>query len=1070
MIFSLKNVISAVLLMWMFIIPVSLTGIQDNEAYFLSHPALSPNGETIVFSYEEDLWTVPAVGGAASRLTGMQGEEINPRWSPDGQWIAFSGRQDGNFNIFIIPVAGGEIRQLTVHESADIMESWAWDSKSLYFTSGRENDFTTYETSITGGTPKRLFGHYFNTPHALVRHPITGACFFTDSWESNTMSWRKRYKGDYNPDIKSWDPKREELKVHAPYRGKDLWPSIDRHGNLYFASDRSNGQYNLFRLEGDNAAPLTAFDTPIKTPSVSADGRKVVFEKDFRLFILDVKTLTSERVAVHLPQNQSLHKNKEFDIDGKITHMDVSPDGKKFAFSARGELFVSDIKGKFIKKIKTAPEGRVTEVTWLKDNKTLIFTQTADGWYNLFKISADKNEKETQLTFDKANNRNISLNGERTRLVFLSGTREIRLMDLTDFSFKTIIRDELWGIYNNLALFSPDDRYIVFEAMRNMETDIMVYDLENQKSLNLTDSGISESEPFWSPDGKYLYFSSKRFSPSYPNGNEGARIFRLPLDKHPENFRSTEYYKLFKEEKKEETKEEKKDKNSDKSAITAEDQKTAKPRVSIMTEDLELRWEVISPNSGSQGSPFVIQKEGATIVLYISDHGNGTNSLWKTELKDFEETKTEIIKGVSGRFSNFAIAAGPSDKYYLLFNGKIGELDIKGNEYKPIAMSYKFSRNLADEFQQMFFELWATVGENFYDEKLHGVDWLTLRQKFSLYLPHVRGRNNLRALVLEMLGELNASHLGFYSNGDEEKTAIQTRSIATGLLFDPENPYTTASVVRDSPLDKKGLDVRAGDVLEAVNGERTDKTRNRETYFIAPSLPEEITLTFRRGDKSFDVTVKPISASQFRELIYNEWIRDCQRRVDTLSENRIAYIHMKDMGDSSLENFLTEITTEWYRKDALILDLRYNTGGNVHDRVLNMLIQRPYSQWKYRDGGMSPQPNFAPAAKPIVLLINAQSLSDAEMTAAGFKALKLGKIIGTETYRWLIFTSGKALVDGSFFRLPSWGCYTLEGKNIESEGVAPDIYIENTFRDLLKGLDPQLERAIAEIKKDWEKK
>jgi tricorn protease len=174
---------------------------------------------------------------------------------------------------------------------------------------------------------------------------------------------------------------------------------------------------------------------------------------------------------------------------------------------------------------------------------------------------------------------------------------------------------------------------------------------------------------------------------------------------------------------------------------------------------------------------------------------------------------------------------------------------------------------------------------------------------------------------------------------------------------------------------------------------------------------------------------------------------------------------MKNMGQGALEQFLIEMNSEAHYKDALILDLRYNTGGNVHDEVLKFLAQKPYLQWKYRGGKFTPQPNFAPAAKPIVLLINEQTLSDGEMTATGFKELKLGTVIGTETYRWIIFTSGKGLVDGSFYRLPSWGCYTLDGKNIEKEGVKPDMYVKTTFKDRLEGADPQLDRAIEHIMK-----
>jgi tricorn protease len=231
-------------------------------------------------------------------------------------------------------------------------------------------------------------------------------------------------------------------------------------------------------------------------------------------------------------------------------------------------------------------------------------------------------------------------------------------------------------------------------------------------------------------------------------------------------------------------------------------------------------------------------------------------------------------------------------------------------------------------------------------------------------------------------------------------------------------------------------------------------------YLIQPSLDEEITLTFLRGKEEKEVKLHPVNTFTITDLLYDEWEADCQKRVDAQSKTRIAYVHMKDMGLESLDRFLKEMVSEGWQRDALILDLRYNTGGNVHDKVLQFLSQRPYLNWKYREGQLSPQPNFGPAAKPIVLLVNEPSLSDAEMTAQGFKQLKLGTIVGTETYRWIIFTSGKGLVDGSFYRLPSWGCYALDGKDLEITGVKPDVYIKNTFKDRLDGKDPQLEKAI----------
>jgi tricorn protease len=1045
-----------------FILFVGVIGAE--EVYFTRTPAISPDAQTIVFGYEQDLWMVNAGGGTAYRLTGMDGLESHPRFSPDGKWIAFTCSQNGNANVYVMPADGGKITQLTFHDSGDLVDSWSWDSKYIYFNSGRYNGFSEYKVSRTGGTPQRLFGHYFNTIHGVVEDPESGAFYFTDTWESFRNASRKRYKGDYNPDLKSFNPKTKEFKQLTTYNGKDFFPTIDKKGTLYFLSDRFNGEYNLYRLEGKEKVRLTGFKSSVFYPVVSANGDKVVFVKDYQLFTYTAATKKVEKVEIKLFRNDTLTLEKDFDISGHIADFDISPDGKKMAFVSRGELFVSDMEGKFIRKLETAEDGRVLEARWLKDSKTILFNQTVHGWQNLFKIRSDKNDKEEQLTSDKANNRNIAFDSEQKKAVYISGSTQLKIMALDTFKSKTLVEDELWGFYNSQPYFSPDDRYVVFTAYRNFEEDILVHELATGKTLNLTESGISESAPFWSPDGKYLYFSSKRLAPSYPRGSRTAKIWRLPLQKFADPFRSDKFAELFKEEKK---KDEKKDgdkgkKKADNDKKKKEEKKKKKVHVSIDLTEMARRWELVSPNGGTQYAPYVTQKKEDTHVIYGSNHDGERGNLWITTYKPFEKPKTKKIKGAE-TFSPFIVKT--KDKYYALVSGKIGELNLSESSFKPLTMNYKFRRHLRAEFNQMFFELWAGVQENFYDGSFHGENWSEVRDRYSRFLPYVNSRSDLRWLIADMLGELNASHLGFYSFGLEEKTYHTMRSMATGLVFDDKDPYLVKQVIPESPADKKELDIKAGDRLTAVGHEAVVPEMNREYYFKTPASNGELELTLKRKERTFTVKLHPEPSYLFRLNLYDQWTRDNQRYVDQKGNKRIAYIHMKNMGGSELNNFLVEMTTEGYQRDAIILDLRYNTGGNVHDDVLNFLSRRPYSLWKYRTGSYANQPHFAPAAKPIVLLVNEQSLSDAEMTANGFKALKLGTIIGTETYRWIIFTSGKRLVDGSFYRLPSWGCFTLDKKDLELTGVKPDIYIKNTFKDRLEGKDPQLDAAIKEIMK-----
>jgi tricorn protease len=1038
----------------------NLAKAQDQGVYFASYPTLTPDGKTVIFSYEGDLWKTDLNNAAAVRLTAMQGEETCPRVSPDGKWLAFSSNQFGNNDVYVMPLAGGEIKQLTFHEANDQVDSWSWDSKSIYFTSNRYNGFSEYNIGLGGGTPTRLFSNYFNTIHGAFEHPQTGELFFSNTWESSIFANRKHYKGAYNPDIQSYNPKTKAYKQYTDWIGKDFWATLDQKGNIYFVSDEANEEYNLYTFVDGKKTALTQFTTSIKRPFVSANGEKVVFEKDYQLYVYDVASKQSQKINYTIFRNDVLPKQQEFDVKGKIDAVDVSPDGKKLGFVSRGELFVSDVEGKFVREIERGNAERVAEVKWLPDNKTLIFSQTSGGYYNWYTIAANGSGKEKQITDDKQNNRAITVNKAHTQGVYLSGREEVRMIDLNTLTSKNIAKDEIWGIQNSQPMISPNGEYVVYNAHRNFETDIFVYGIKTGKTLNLTNSGVSESEPFWSPDGKYIYFSSSRVVPDFPYGGHDSRIYRMPLQKFDDAFRMDKFNDLFKEEKKDSTAKKDKDK---KKPLSEQPAPKAPADIVINTEDLMKRLEHIGPGFGDQNSPYVIQKGDKTLIYFSSNYVEGKWGTYRTTLQPFEDPKTEKVSGPDTR--GFDIVSS-GDKYYMIADGNIYTLNIDNNKIDKIDIGYKFDRNLDGEFRQMFDEAWAGLEENYYDSNFHGADWKKVHDSYSVYLPYLNNRADLRLLLNDMLGELNSSHQGFYSGGTEETKTLRYRTMETGIVFDNDDPYKVASILKNSNADKASINVEPGDRLKAVNGIAVDEKQDRNFYFTKPSLDKELTLTFDQKGKEIQVKVHPESSGQLEDDLYDEWIDNNRKIVTEKSKSRIAYVYMKNMGGEALQEFLQDMVDDAYKKDALILDLRYNTGGNVHDAVLQFLSQKPYLQWQYRGGQISPQPNFAPAAKPIILLVNEQTLSDGEMTAQGFKALKLGKIIGTETYRWIIFTTGRGLVDGSFYRIPAWGCFTLDGKDIEKNGVTPDINVKTSFTDRLENKDPQLDRAIDEIMND----
>ncbi len=1039
---------SHILCTLLFFIFGAVSTAAQNER-FLGDPAITPDGKTIVFTYESDLWKSDINGDNAVRLTAMDGNEGTPSISPDGKWLAFSSNQFGNNDVYIMPMQGGEIQQLTYHQANDIVESWDWDSKHIYIASNRYNRVTGFKVSIDGGTPKRIFSHYHNMAHNIAVHPKTGEIFFNETWESWNFKHRKRYVGSFNPDIKSYNLETQTLTQYTDYEGKDFGVILSQSGDTYFVSDEGNKEYNLFQLVDGQKKRLTNFNTSIYNPSISADGSTIVFEKDYQLFKYDVRSGKTTPIRPKVFKNYTLAKTQDFDVKDNISAFDVSPDSKKLAFVSRGELFISDIKGKFVRQLSTAPSGRVLEVKWLADSKTVLFNQTVNGYQNWFTIAADGSSEAKQHSNDSQNNRLINLNHDRTKGVYLSERNELRVMDLKSFKSELIVEDEFWGFQNDAPSFSPDGNYVLYSARRNFETDVFVHHLDSKKTLNLTNTGVSESGPYWGPEGKYIYFATNRVAPSYPRGSGDADLYRMALDLFQDPFKSTLFDELFNES------EDEKEQKDDDSNI----------EITINEEGLLDRLERVGAIFGNQFSPFVIKDGNKTHIFYGSNHDEGSSSLWITTLEPFNNPKTQKIDPPV--FGGGLVAI--DGKVFGLSRGNIISINPSSAKADKIDLEFEFTRSLADEFNQMFDELWANIEENFYDNEFHGIDWKAIRKRYKSYLPFVQSRADLRRLNNDMLGELNSSHMGFSTFGEEENTYHSTFTLATGIIWDQDNPYKVAGTVKGSPAYISKTPIVQGDILTAVNGTPVRTDINRASYFSSPNRADELLLSFKSGNKEKTVKIHPTSYNSIKTGLYDEWVDANQHRVDTQSDKRIAYVHMKNMGGGSLDDFLIEMTSEAYSRDGLILDLRYNTGGNVHDAVLQFLSQRPYLNWAYRDGELAPQPNFSPASKPIVLLINEQSLSDAEVTTAGFKELGLGTVIGNETYRWIIFTSGKGLVDGSFYRLPSWGVYSLTGENLEMTGVKPDIEADNTFKDRLLGQDPQLDLAIDHVLKELNK-
>ncbi|MCQ2268931.1 MAG: S41 family peptidase [Bacteroidaceae bacterium] len=1022
-------------------------GSQAENIRFAYHPCLSPDGKQIYFSYDGDIFRVPVTGGQATAIITMQGEQNSPIVSPDGKWLTFSSNIQGNNDVYVVPVAGGKATQLTFHEAPDTPVGWSADSKYIYFESTRTSSRkTTFRVAVKGGTPEIMFNGYFNTIVNLTENPKTGEFLFNESMESISFPTRKHYVGDHNPNIKSWNAKSKTYTELTTYIGKDQWPMVDKNGIIYYVSDESNGESQVVRYQ-KNGKPevLTKFDKSVQYPSIAFDGSSIVFLKDYQITVLDPK---SKKVSVPEIQIASGAVEVRRSFTGqRVQGGAVSPDGKKFALIIRGELYISDTKAKYLQKLETPANERVDEVVWAKDSKTIYYTRTNKGWTNIFKIAADLSAAEKAVFTSKNNVKNLTVNHKNDKAVFVDGSRDVLLLDLTNDKTEKLCSAEFWSFQGYDFSFSHDDAFIAFNAMNLFESDIYVYDLKAHQLHNLTNSAGVDNNAVFSPDGKYMYLTSNPTSSSFPKGAR-AYLYKLALQKYETPFKSDVFDKLFTE---------KKDEKADKNQKPEKDEKAEKvtPEIKIDYKDIYKRMTRMERGDNAQSNLFTYSSKGKDYLFYNS----GYQDQYVLEISDPEAKPKKIKDGAYGTYSV------SNDAIYLGTNNGILKLNPEAATATKIEIKKDVEKVLNDEFTQMFYETWAVMDQNYYDPKFHGANWPAVRDYYASFLPYVRTRENLRTLLTDLLGELNSSHLGFTSNGAEEKTETRIRSYATGIIFQNQAPFTIDYVLANSAADKIEIQLQKGDELVAVNGQKVNASMNREKLFSSSVAMDEAKCTFKRGGKEFSVKLHLQPYAEVKALEYKQWEEQRKEMVEQKTNGRVAYHHMQAMGGTDLNDFLLAMHTDAVHKDALILDLRYNNGGNVHKEVIDFLRGENYFTWAHRDFPKNSHPNVAPATKPIVVLVNEHSLSDAEVTSNGIKTLGIAKLVGTETYRWIIFTSSVRLLDGSTCRMPAWGCYNVKGEDLEHVGVKPDIYVKNTFKDRLENKDPQLDAAIQEILK-----
>lgn len=1060
--------------------PVS---IKPVDARMFRYPDVSANH--IAFVYAGDVWVAGKDGGMALRLTATAGEESFPRFSPDGSQIAFSANYDGSNSVYVIPTLGGTPKRLTWHGSGDRTLGWTPDGKKVLFASPRESGSQRfsqlYTVSVEGGMAEKLpvpygeFGSFSPDGKLLAYMPKT----------RDFRTW-KRYVGGMVPNIWLFNLETFESENISSSSTNDAHPMW--HGqNLYFLSDRDDHQrHNIWAYNLDNKSfrQVTRFtEYDIRFPS-SGSGR-MVFEAGGRLYVMDLGTESWKEVNIELVTDNMTLRERQVNVERLIQSAAISHDGNRALFEARGEVFSVPAEHGVIFNLTRTPGVAERYPVWSPDGEKLAYWSDKSGEYELYLRAEQGRGTEMKLTDMGAGYRyKPSWSPDSKTIAFIDQDKNIYVLDVASRAIRKIDQD-IWLTHGGLQGFafnwSPDSRWLTYaRGGANRYGVVYIYDIREQVLRTVTTGFYSTQEPVFDADGKYLFVQSDRtFSPLYSNLDNSwiypntTQILAIPLTKDtasPLSPRSDEVATATKDEKgKDDGKEQKKkdDKKADEKDDAAKEVKETK----IDFDGLEQRAVVLPVKPGNFGS--MASTSGKLIFHRFPNTGSDDNKrpLIYYDLKEREE-KT-IIDDVNG----FELSAD-GKKLLVRKDRQLAIISVaeKQEMKKPLRTSeLSMTLDPRQEWEQIFTDAWRLFRDYFYDTNMHGVDWEAVRTQYHRLLDDAVSRYDVNFIIGEMIGELNASHT-YRGGGDMEETARASVGYL-GVDWAIENgAYRIAGIVRAapwesevrSPLDQPGIDVNEGDYILAVNGVALDTSSEPYAAFVGlAGKTVELTVNSRpEMTGSRKVLVETLgSESRLRNLA---WIEQNRQRVEEATDGRVGYVYVPSTGVDGQNELVRQFMGQ-FTKDALIIDERFNSGGQIPDRFIELLDRDPLVYWHVRSGldwQWPPVSHFGPK----VMLINGWSGSGGDAFPDYFRKRGLGPLIGERTWGGLIgITGAPALLDGGSVSVPTFRMYDPEGVWFaEGHGVDPDIPVVDDPSQLARGVDPQLEKAIEEILKQLE--
>jgi Tol biopolymer transport system component/C-terminal processing protease CtpA/Prc len=1059
---------------------VSICAFSGMAAPYMTEPSLSPDHTEIAFVSGGDIWSVPAEGGIARLLVSHPATESRPLFSPDGKRLAFTSNRTGGGDIYILDLEGGDLKRLTFDDSLDQLEAWSRDGNWIYFSSTSKdisgmNDI--FRVSSTGGTPMAVSADRY-TNESEASPMADGSIAFSARGISASQWWRKGRS--HIDESELWLKTGDKYEELTSAGAKQMWPMWNADGSrLFFMSDRSGAQniWAMARSSGGGAAKqLTNFtDGRVLWPSISYDGKEIVFERNFAIWKMKTDTGKAEPVAITLRGSASSPMNDRVNLSTQVRELALSPDGKKVAVVSRGEVFAASAKdgGDAVRVTNTAaPESFVT---WSPDSKAVVYSSEREGSTGLYRYDF-ATETETQLT--SGNNIDVlaKFSPDGKLMTFVRNARAMMVYDTATKQVRELCKyytDPIPLLGKESYAWSPDSKwvaYLTYAPETRSYVNVSVVPASGGAARPVSFLANSNSGSLsWSPDGSYILFDTSQRT-------EDGSIARIDLKLRTPKFREDQFRDLFKQENPKQPQQPpvtvttpsptpaatpQPSPSASPAAASSAPEKKDDAKTEIVFDDIRKRLSII--NTGVNDGGQVISPDGKTLLVLAS--AEGQFNLYTLSLDELSnDASARQLTSTPGFKADVQFSPDSKEIYYIE-NGRVNIVSLDRREVRPLSLNLEMNVEFAREKMEIFKQGWRYMRDNFYDDKYHGADWNAVRATYEPLISDARNMDEVRRLMNMMVGELNASHNGVGGPSGFTPTPIGK----LGLRFD-RGEYEThgklkiTEVITLSPAAVV-KDINVGDYLVSVDGVNVGGKTNLDEQLenkVGKRVVLGISKTGAADDKR-QIVVKPVSTGAEKNLLYRQWVEDNRAYVAKVSGGKLGYVHLPDMGQGTLNQLYIDLDTENQNKEGVVIDIRNNNGGFINPYVIDILARRGYLTMKER--GLWNVPSRSALGqraleRPTVLVTNQHSLSDAEDFTEGYRSLKLGKVVGEPTAGWIIFTWNTNLFDGTVFRLPRQLVMGSDGKDMELNPRAVDVQVIRPIGETMTGKDSQLDAAV----------